>query len=129
MNGRSEVAFAARASATGVTGRDHMTVTSITVTKTCKRPFCSLLEFRWDWTVLPTLECTPSAPSRLLLLKRPKYTMAKDKSEKKSKKSKEVTETVEESIVTGEDVEMEDVEVAKVRVNSAGMVDDILIGF
>ena len=42
--------------------------------------------------------------------------MAKDKSEKKSKKSKEVTETVTETIVTGEDVDMADVEVAKVCV-------------
>jgi hypothetical protein len=42
--------------------------------------------------------------------------MAKDKSEKKSKKSKEVTETVTETVVTGEDVDMADIEVAKVRV-------------
>ena len=40
--------------------------------------------------------------------------MPKEKSEKKSKKSKEVTETVEESTVAGRDVEMADVEVAKV---------------
>ena len=40
--------------------------------------------------------------------------MAKEKSEKKEKKSKTVTETVDESIVTGEDVDMEDVVVAKV---------------
>lgn len=41
--------------------------------------------------------------------------MPKDKSEKKSKKSKEVTETVEETIVAGDGVEMANVEVAKVR--------------
>ena len=41
--------------------------------------------------------------------------MAKDKSEKKEKKSKEVTEKVTEQIVTGQDVEMADVTVAKVR--------------
>ena len=40
--------------------------------------------------------------------------MAKDKSEKKSKKSKVVTETVTETIVTGQ----ADVEVAKVRVST-----------
>lgn len=40
--------------------------------------------------------------------------MPKDKSEKKEKKSKTVTEKVSESIVTGGDVEMEDVTVAKV---------------
>ena len=47
--------------------------------------------------------------------------MPKDTSGKKSKKSKEVTETAEESIVTGADVEM-DVEVAKVcmRVSAGG---------
>ncbi|TCD66986.1 snoRNA-binding protein [Steccherinum ochraceum] len=41
--------------------------------------------------------------------------MAKDKSEKKEKKSKEVTETKTEAIVTGEDVDMEDVEAVKVK--------------
>lgn len=40
--------------------------------------------------------------------------MARDKSEKKEKRSKEVTETVTESIVAGADVDMEDVEMAKV---------------
>lgn len=43
--------------------------------------------------------------------------MAKDKSDKKDKKkkeTKEVSELAEESIVVGEDVDMEDVEVAKV---------------
>ena len=47
----------------------------------------------------------------------PSHNMAKDKSEKKDKKkkeTKEVSEVVEHSIVVGEDVDMEDVEVAKV---------------
>ena len=41
--------------------------------------------------------------------------MAKEKSEKKEKKSKTVSENVTESLVTGEDVEMDDVSVAKVK--------------
>ncbi|EKM59061.1 uncharacterized protein PHACADRAFT_249243 [Phanerochaete carnosa HHB-10118-sp] len=41
--------------------------------------------------------------------------MPKDRSEKKSKKTKEVTETVEQTIVAGEDVETTNVEVAKVE--------------
>lgn len=43
--------------------------------------------------------------------------MAKDKSEKKDKKrkeTKEVTETVTKSVEVGEDVDMDDMEVAKV---------------
>lgn len=53
--------------------------------------------------------------------------MPKDKSEKKSKKTKEVTETVEESIVTGEDVEMADVEVAKVEKKVKKEKEEIVI--
>ena len=55
----------------------------------------------------------------------PSFNMAKDKSDKKDKKkkeTKEVSETVEESIVVGEDVDMEDVEVAKVSRASCGSV-------
>ena len=40
--------------------------------------------------------------------------MGKNSSEKKEKKSKEVTESATEEVVTGQDVEMDDVAVAKV---------------
>ncbi|GJE84015.1 L30e-like protein [Phanerochaete sordida] len=52
--------------------------------------------------------------------------MPKDTSGKKSKKSKEVTETVEESIVTGADVDM-DVEVAKVEKKVKKEKEEIVI--
>ena len=53
--------------------------------------------------------------------------MAKHSSEKKEKKSKEVTEKVAEEVVTGADVEMEDVEVAKVCIGRTR--DQVLLEF
>lgn len=46
--------------------------------------------------------------------------MAKEKSEKKEKKSKEVSEKITEHIVTGKDVEMDDVTVVKVCMHCMG---------
>ena len=106
--------------------RSHDFVSSVTVTKTCVDAHsAACTNFGGIRCSLTHSHCTSSILS-FHSFKLPADAMPKDKSEKKSKKSKEVTETVEESIVTGGDVEMGDVEVAKVRtlllVNLIGML-------
>ena len=86
----------------------------VTVTKiSVDARFAALHEFRWNWTQSIPSSSASFDPVSFQQHRPLEDKMPKDTSGKKSKKSKEVTETVEESIVTGADVEM-DVEVAKV---------------